>query len=332
MFFLGKWKSRGAARLTRTLLVAGLLVSGPMPQVNSAEDLNEPAASKTKDRASRRAENRARKEREKSKDDDTETSDFDDSKPTLPVRGKRTDSTQVAIKTSDAALKPGAMTEEELNHPLAPVIKLVNDSQSKLASVKDYSATFLKKEVVNGKALEQSMAIKVREKPFSVALKFNNPYRGRQVIYVDGQNNGKMLVKPEGFKAIVGTLSIDPNGDQALAENRHPITQVGISSMIRLVQAQLKSELKHDDIHEINITETKTLGLSCVKIQVKRTKQLPGIPFAMTSLYLSKETKLPVRIENYAWPTSSGKAPQLVEDYTYQDLKINVGLGDQDFR
>ncbi|MCA9098803.1 MAG: hypothetical protein KDA36_10460, partial [Planctomycetaceae bacterium] len=99
-----------------------------MPQVNSAEDLNEPAASKTKDRASRRAENRARKEREKSKDDDTETSDFDDSEPTLPVRGKRTDSTQVAIKTSDAALKPGAMTEEELNHPLAPVIKLVNDS------------------------------------------------------------------------------------------------------------------------------------------------------------------------------------------------------------
>lgn len=333
MFFPGKWKSRGAVCLTRTILVAGLLSSGPLPQLVSEEKPEQPAAtSKVKDRASRRAENRSRKERDKSKEDEPAESDSNSSSPAFPVKASKTESTQVAIKTNDSGLKPGSMSAEELNHPLAPAIQLVGECQTKLAAVKDYSATFLKKEEITGKTLEQSMAIKVREKPFSVALKFNNPYRGRQVIYVEGQNNGKMLVKPEGFKSIVGTLSIDPNGDQALAENRHPITQAGISSMIRLVQTQWKSELKHEDIHEIEIIETKNLGQSCLKIQVKRTKQLPGIPFQMTSLSLSKETKLPVRIENYAWPTGSEKVPQLVEEYTYQDLKVNIGLGDQDFR
>ncbi len=316
MFFPGKWKSRGAVRLSRTILVAGLLCSGPMPLLMS-EGISEPSAStsKTRDKSSRRTENRFRKERDKNKDDN-----------------ESLESTQVAIKTNDSALKPGAMSEEELDHPLAPAIEIVAGSQIKAASLKDYSATFLKTEEVNGKIVEQSMAINVREKPFSVSLKFNNPYRGRQVIYVEGENNGKMLVKPEGFKAIVGTLSIDPHGDQALAENRHPITQVGISSMLRLVMLQWKSELKHDDIHEVEMTEVKTNGQSCLKIQVIRTKQVPGVPFQMTSLYLSMDTELPVRIENYEWPSVPGKAPQLVEDYSYQGLKTNIGLKDQDFR
>jgi hypothetical protein len=151
------------------------------------------------------------------------------------------------------------------------------------------------------------MALKVRENPFSVALKFNSPYRGRQVIYVEGENDGKMLVKPEGFKAIVGTLSIDPHGDQALAENRHPITQAGLSSMVRLVLSQWKSELKQEDLHDVEISEDKSTGQTCRKIQVVRSSQTPGIPFHMTCLYLSQETKLPVRIENYDWPSTPGK-------------------------
>ena len=41
--------------------------------------------------------------------------------------------------------------------------------------------------------------------------------------------------------------------------------------------------------------------------------------------------KLPVRFEAYDWPRHLGAAAELVEEYTYADLKINVGLCDRDF-
>jgi hypothetical protein len=334
MFFPSKWNAAGAKRLGRTILVAGLLVSGATPSLLSEGNTDSATApsSKFKERSVRRAEPRPRK-KEKPAEDAEESLDKDLSEKSAPSgKRNRSEPTQVAIKTTDANLKAGAMSPEDLKHPLAPAIQLVSESHSKLASVKDYTGTFLKTEDVNGKIIEQSMALKVRENPFSVALKFNSPYRGRQVIYVEGENDGKMLVKPEGFKAIVGTLSIDPHGDQALAENRHPITQAGLSSMVRLVLSQWKSELKQEDLHDVEITEDKSTGQTCRKIQVVRSSQTPGIPFHMTCLYLSQETKLPVRIENYDWPSTPGKKPVLVEQYTFQDVKTNVGLNDDDFR
>lgn len=336
MYFSGERVSPGVRRLLLTMLVVAFLGNGPVPRLIS-EETTEPAASQTKskDRSARKADKIARKEREREKK--TETEEVVDSKeesptPGLIVNGKKPDSTQVAIKTNDDLLKPRSMSAEELKHPLAPVIKIIGESQGKTVTVKDYSATFLKKEEIKGKIVDQSMDIKVRESPFSVILKFNNPYRGRQVIYVEGQNNGKMLVKPEGFKSLIGTLSIDPNGEQALAENRYPITQVGISSMLRLVMAQMKSELKYPDIHKVEMTEAKVNGQSCRKIEVTRLKKVPGTPFQVSTLYLSAETLLPVKIENYDWSAGVGSAPKLVEEYTYLNLKINVGLRDQDFR
>jgi hypothetical protein len=40
---------------------------------------------------------------------------------------------------------------------------------------------------------------------------------------------------------------------------------------------------------------------------------------------------LPVRFEAYDWPTEEGAEPYLLEEYTYQDLQLNVGLSEIDF-
>lgn len=48
-------------------------------------------------------------------------------------------------------------------------------------------------------------------------------------------------------------------------------------------------------------------------------------------VYIDHELGLPIRFEAYDWPKSAGAEPKLVEEYTYSDLKTDIGLGDADF-
>ena len=40
---------------------------------------------------------------------------------------------------------------------------------------------------------------------------------------------------------------------------------------------------------------------------------------------------VPIRYAAYSWPKDPGGKPVLEEEYTYLDVKLNVGLGEIDF-
>ena len=49
-------------------------------------------------------------------------------------------------------------------------------------------------------------------------------------------------------------------------------------------------------------------------------------------VFFDKENRLPIRVENYDWPRAGGtQGGDLLEEYSYADLRLNVGLGDQHF-
>ena len=49
-------------------------------------------------------------------------------------------------------------------------------------------------------------------------------------------------------------------------------------------------------------------------------------------MYFDKELKLPVRVEVYDWPTPNGNPKgELLECYSYINLKFNLGLTDAAF-
>ena len=52
--------------------------------------------------------------------------------------------------------------------------------------------------------------LKVMHQPFSVYMSFLKPYAGREVVYVDGQNDGKLIVLEAGFKRMLGKINLDP--------------------------------------------------------------------------------------------------------------------------
>ncbi|MBN9121619.1 MAG: DUF1571 domain-containing protein, partial [Planctomycetes bacterium] len=48
-------------------------------------------------------------------------------------------------------------------------------------------------------------------------------------------------------------------------------------------------------------------------------------------VYVDKETKLPVRYEAYDQPKSGAAVGDLLEAYSFSDVKLNVGLGENSF-
>lgn len=218
-------------------------------------------------------------------------------------------------------------------HSLDPAIRLAMQSYEVTGQIKDFQGTFIKREKV-GRRMQptQTMQIKFREKPLSVYLHFQKPHTGREVIYFHGRNGNQILAHETGIKGLVGTISLKPNSPQAMDESRYPITTIGIRKMLFQILKQWKDERQVDAGVAVKYFPDAKLGnMQCKVLQTSYPQQKPGLRFQMTRLYIDKATNLPVRVEQYDWPTRRNSTPELVEEYTYTGIRTNVGLGDADF-
>lgn len=251
-----------------------------------------------------------------------------------PEKEKAKPTEKVARKTDDTSSKIVASEQPKVvaeNHPLKPAIVKAEAALETLKQIKDYSTVLFKQELVQGKIINQTLAMKVRHEPFSVYLKFEQPHTGREVIYVEGGNKGRFIVHETGFKALAGTLSFLPNSKEALAENRYPITQAGMAKMLEIVIDQWKGEAKYQEVQVKEVAGTKVGETKCVMFEVVHPQPREHFKFHKTRLFFDLETKLPIRLEQYTWAEKEGGEPVLVEEYTYTEVKSNNGFADIDF-
>lgn len=216
-------------------------------------------------------------------------------------------------------------------HPLTPVLKTANKALQKIASVSDYEADFIKKEYVGSQFLEQKMRIRFRRQPMSVYLRFVEPHEGRQVIYVQGQNGGQLQVKEAGLASLVGTISLDPNGAMALAESKYPITMIGMENMTRRIMSEWLDATSRDDITVKFYPNAKIGGTPCEVIETTHTDAIASKGVYRARLYIDKASGLPIRIQEFGFPKSSGGEPPLLSDYVYLNVRTDVGMTALDF-
>jgi len=239
---------------------------------------------------------------------------------------------KVARKTddSDEKAKP-APAQVPDNHPLKPLITIAEESLTALKPVKDYSAILYKTEVVQGKLYEQTLTLKLRHEPFSVYLKFETLHAGREVIYVEGQNKGKLLAHETGFRAIAGTLSYLPTAKEVLVDNRYPITQIGMQNLLEGVITQWKEEARYQEVKVEIYPGAKVGDVDCRMLEVIHPQPRDHFKFHKTRLYIDSKTNFPIRFEQYGWPEGSNAEPVLLEEYVYTNIATNLGLTDADF-
>lgn len=216
-------------------------------------------------------------------------------------------------------------------HALEPALKLARASRDAAAKLTDYQATFSKKELVGKQLLPLTMEMKFRTKPFSVYLLFGKPHEGREVLYVDGKNGGKLLAHETGIKAIVGTVALLPTSADAMAEGRYPITMIGMEKMADGVITMWENELKHEEPEVKYYPNAKLAGMQCQVIESVHPTPKRQFAFHRTRIYIDKATGLPVRVEQNGFPVKAGAPAPIIEEYTYSNIRTNVGLTDKDF-
>ena len=176
------------------------------------------------------------------------------------------------------------------------------------------------------------LMMKVRTQPRSIYLRFRQPSPGREAIYIVGRNNGKVLTHDVGLnKLLAGTLRLDPTGVWAMEDCLHPISEAGIGPLLDTLHTRWSSELDPSDSVVAFRDDQKVGSRRCTMIETTHPHQQPEFMFYRVRLFIDVELGLPIHFEAYDWPGSPQAPAEIVEEYTYNDLRLNVGLSDLDF-
>lgn len=210
-------------------------------------------------------------------------------------------------------------------------------------NIRDYTCTLTRRERVDGRVIDhETMFVKIRHpqkrgerviEPFSVYVRFLGPERvkGREVIYVEGQNDGRIIVRNGGTRFAHITTALMPDSPAAMQHTRYPITEIGMLNLTRRLIENGERELNEQACQVKLVRGAKVNGRPCTVIQVAHTARQSSLQYKTARILIDDELVLPIHYSAYDWPQKAGDAPVLLEEYTYTDVKLNVGLTDWDF-
>ena len=226
-------------------------------------------------------------------------------------------------------------------HPLDPALTMARKGlEYSTNQVRDYTATLVKRERVEGELQPyEYIFLKVRnpkpQVPFSVYMYFLKPAeaKGREVIYVAGKHENKMLVHEGGggIKGALPNLELDPSGFLAMKGQRYPVTEVGVENLMRQLVQRGNRDRAAGTCKVQFRKGAKINGRVCTLLQVTHPEKRAPYDFHIAQIFVDDELGMPIRYAAYDWPESRDARPELIEEYTYLNLKINAGLKEIDF-
>jgi hypothetical protein len=214
-------------------------------------------------------------------------------------------------------------------------LRLIAEANKAYQEVRDYTCVLIKKERMHGQMQpENVITMKVRCQPFSVYLRWQQPKAtaGQEACYVAGKNDGKMRVHSTGLLGVAGWVSLDPSDERAKKSSNHAITEAGIGNLLTRFGKRWEIE-KNLNLTRVRIGDYEYNKRRCLRVETIHPDNRSG-QFATyrSVLYFDKETHLPIRVEAYDWPKAGGSAEgELMEVYSYINMKLNVGLGEDTF-
>ena len=235
-----------------------------------------------------------------------------------------------------------AKSVSENTHPLDRALAMAYAGYTGIQqNYHDYTAMLVKRERVNNQVTAPSyMQLKIRnernfgnvQQPLSIYMKFLRPQNvsGREVIWVQGQNQNKLIAHETSPLLRLKSFHLDPDGFVAMQGNRYPIYEAGIENLAKKLIEKAERDKKAGDCRVEYRPGAQINKRPCTMIEVIHDQKRAPYEFHRAKVYIDDEYKIPVRFAAYDWPLP-GQKPGLLEEYTYINIKMNVGLTDQDF-
>jgi outer membrane lipoprotein-sorting protein len=205
-----------------------------------------------------------------------------------------------------------------------PVGQLIPDMAKRYEAVSDYTCKLDKRVLKNG-ILHEDLAISVKyRKPKQYYFHWEQgPSRGREVIYVHGRNENRLVAHPGGALRFL-TLRLDPAGRLAMKANRHSLQHSGMDKIIEQVEADYDLARKRG-IDAIHCTGEGRFNGKVVWTIEGVFPADNGFYARKVILLIDRTMGLPVKISIF------DESDRLVEEYAFRNLKFNAGLTEDDF-
>lgn len=219
------------------------------------------------------------------------------------------------------AFGTGAKAEKEIDPE-----RWISEAEVALAQVEDYKAIFHKQERIEGKLKEEVTVLFKFKKPFKVYMKWiKDPHKGRELLYVEGWNKNHMMVHESGITGIV-TVNLNPRGSLAMEGNRHPITDSGLDHLMKVIGDNVRRGIRNSELEFKEMEKETVYGRRTQRVEIILPRnKTRGYYCYRARFSLDLEKKVLIKVEIYDWDNN------LVENYGYEDLKLNVSLTDTDF-
>jgi len=224
------------------------------------------------------------------------------------------------------AFSMSASAADKVVMPDSQLSQLLADAQKTLSTLKDYTCIFHKQEWVGKKLMPaETMTVKFRA-PRSVYMKWiKDPHEGRETLYIEGKNDNEVRAHEGGFLKGI-KLNLDPTGSTAMAGNRHPVTEFGMDLLVAKINGLLKKAMKDKELQVYDLGKEKVFGRDTIKVEgVLPKDKAKGYYCYRAIINFDTGINLPIRVQIFDWDD------KLVEDYGFDQLKLNPGLTDVDF-
>lgn len=229
--------------------------------------------------------------------------------------------------------------------PMSEMIDLAETAlRSTIANVNDYTARLVKHEQDRSGVLQPKSEsfIKVATRhpggkpgaPMKVYLRFDSPddVKGREVIWVENENDGNLLIREAGMIGSMMTVPIAPDSFLAMRGQRYPITEIGLTRLLEKLIERGREDEKSERVHAFKTEGHRYDGRDLTLLEIERDAPSDRKDdFSIAELVLDRSQNVVVSFRSFGWPESQSNDAPLIESYQYYDLKLNVGLTDIDF-
>ena len=184
-----------------------------------------------------------------------------------------------ALDASAAARKRPSSAGHLETDPIARARQVIADCKTRYLTVHDYTCTFFKRERIDGKLY--APAHHDHEGPdqaTSLYFKFSSPTPGARRSMSTAITTTRSSPTTWGSaKFLAGTMHLDPKGGMAMEDNRHPVTEAGIGTMIDLVKERWDTELHPGSRCSLSIPRPRwAIGLPDDRVDPSPAQ--PGLP------------------------------------------------------
>ncbi len=187
--------------------------------------------------------------------------------------------------------------------------------------VKGYSVTMQKQERINGR-LEKKEIIDVhfKDDPHSVFMRWREGARlASRALYVQGQNDGKAVIKPTGLGSFL-VVERDPEGADARRSGRYTLKQFGLKKGLQRTLAAFDAAQKEGALHVEYLGKRKIKEAgdrTCYVLKRTRYKKPEADGVTEQTLFVDADNWLLVG------SILKGEDGKLIGEYFFRDIRLN---------